>query len=154
MEQERSAEPVPTAAAVDAPPAPDSAIADLARHGIDYARAWGDLFVSEAALAKINLYRLAIGALLVPAIAVGVIIGLDALLAAVVFELLRHWMLAVGAIVLLNVGLLFGLLWLLRAWWRTLSLPQSREAMIRLWTANANDNVDTNRQETDTHGPG
>jgi hypothetical protein len=151
MEQDRSAEPAPTAA-VDPPPGPDSAIAGLARHGVDYARAWGDLVVNEAALAKVNLYRLVIGTLLVPAIAVGVIIGLDALLAAAAFELLHHWMLAVGSIVLLNVGLLFGLLRMLRAWWRSLSLPQSREALIRLW--NANDNVDPDRQGADTRSAG
>ncbi len=107
----------------------DASIAALVRQTADYARAFGNLAASEAALARINLIRLLGVALLVPALALGVLIGIDALVAAVAFDLIRDWSLAIVCMLLLNLGLLLAAFVLLRRWWRTLSLPRSRAAL-------------------------
>lgn len=120
-------------------PAPDDAsgertLLEVVRDGAAYARAWSHLVSSEAALARAHLVYIAVGALLLPALAFGIVAAADAVLAALLFELLHNWLLAVGAVALLNVAAVFILLWLLRNWWRTLSLPLSRRALNRLWS--------------------
>lgn len=114
------------------PPAEPS-ISDLAKNTTRYARAWADMVAGEAALARVNLGRLLLAALFVPAIAIGVVLGLDGLLASLLYRLWPNWSIAIGGVLIFNVGLLFGTLRLLRQWWRTLSLPRSREALARLW---------------------
>jgi uncharacterized membrane protein YqjE len=127
--------------------APDPAIVELGRHAVSFARAWLELVAGEAALAKANLFRLLLGALVVPALAFGIIGAIDALLAASLFALAGNWMLAIGAVTALNIALLLGLLWLVRDWWRTLSLPQSRDALTRLWRNHGA--IDPNRKGAD-----
>jgi len=126
----------------DAPPAQasnaadgdaDPSLVDLARNSARFARAWGSLIASEAALARVNLGRLLLLALFIPAIAIGIVLGLDGVLAGLLYRLVSDWALALGGVVLVNLGLLVGVLVLLRRWWRTLSLPRSREALIGLW---------------------
>ena len=123
--------------------APDP-LAEVARHTAAFARAWSHLVASEAALAKANLALIAIGALLVPALAFALVAALDAVIAALLFDLLHGWLAAIGATVLLDAAALFVLLRMLRAWWRTLSLPHSREALTRLWRSHDDD--ETQRQ--------
>jgi hypothetical protein len=139
------AQPAPEAAQ------PDPAIIELGRHAVSFARAWLDLVAGEAALAKANLLRLLLGALIIPALAFGIIGAVDALLAAGLFALARSWMLAIGTIAVLNIALLIGLLRMLRGWWRTLSLPQSRDALTRLWRHHGD--IDANRKSADPGSP-
>jgi len=120
-----------------APPAPDTAAAatlgDVVRDSAEYARALGQLVASEAELAKVNLARILIVALLLPAIAAGAILSIDAFFAALLFRWMQEWSLAIGTVALANLVLLAGLFWALRSWWRTLSLPRSRAAFAGLW---------------------
>ncbi len=117
----------PAAAAPNA----DASLAALAKDTAEYARAWASLAVSEVALAKVNLVRLLVLALIVPALALGLLLGIDALLAALAFRWLQDWSLAVTGVVLVNLGLLLGVFALLRQWWRSLSLPRSRAELSR-----------------------
>ena len=71
-------------------------------------------------------------ALAVPAIAFGILLGVDALLAALALRLLGDWILAVVCVLLVNAGLLALTLVLLRGWWQSLSLPRSRAALARV----------------------
>lgn len=118
-------------------PAPDPAAAatlrDVVRDSAEYARALGHLVASEAELAKVNLVRILIVALLLPAIAAGAVLSLDAFFAALLFRWMQDWSLAIATIALVNLALLAGALWVLRSWWRTLSLPRSRAAFASLW---------------------
>lgn len=132
--------------------AADPSLVDLARNTTRYARAWGDLVVGEAALARINLGRMLVVTLFIPAIAVGIVLGLDCVLGSLLYRLLPDWTVATGGVVIVNLALLFGALRLLRHWWRTLSLPRSREALTRLWRDH--DDNGTHGANTDTHGPG
>lgn len=149
------------AAVVDTPPpqppgaadgGADPSLADLAQNTTRYVRAWGVLIASEAALARINLFRVLLLALFVPAIAIGIVLGLDGVLAGLLFRLGSDWTVAMGAVALVNLGLLVGVLVLLRRWWRTLSLPRSREALTRLWRDH--DDNGTHGKNADTHSPG
>ncbi len=129
------------AAAADAEakaaPAPDAAaaatLADVVRDSAEYARALGHLVASEAELAKVNLVRILIVALLLPAIAAGGVLSLDAFFAALLFRWMQDWSLAIGTVALANLVLLAALFLALRSWWRTLSLPRSRAAFASLW---------------------
>jgi len=120
-----------------ATPAPDTAAAatlgDVVRDSAEYARALGQLVASEAELAKVNLVRILVVALLLPAIAAGAVLSIDAFFAALLFRWMQEWSLAIGTVVLADLVLLAGLFWALRSWWRTLSLPRSRAAFAGLW---------------------
>jgi hypothetical protein len=122
---------------VEARPAPEAAatatLADVVHDSAEYARALGQLVASEAELAKVNLVRILIVALLLPAIAAGAFLSLDAFAAALLFRWMQDWSLAIGAVALANLVLLAGSFWALRSWWRTLSLPRSRAAFASLW---------------------
>src|SRR3569623_3489366 len=65
-----------------APGLPDAtaSLADLAIDTTGYVRAWSALFASEARVAGISMVRLAVGAIVAPAVALVVCISLDALL--------------------------------------------------------------------------
>ena len=129
----------PAAAAdVATPAAPPEAAAtaslrDIVRDSGEYARALGQLVAGEAELAKVNLIRILVVALLVPAIAAGAVLSLDALFAALLFRWMQDWSLAIGSVAFANLAVLACALWLLRSWWRTLSLPRSRAALASLW---------------------
>jgi hypothetical protein len=144
----------------NAPPAQPSSAADgdadpslvaLAKNSARFVRAWGSLVAGEAALARVNLGRLLLLALFIPAIAIGIVLGLDGVLAGLLYRLVSDWALALGAVVLINLGLLVGVLVLLRRWWRTLSLPRSREALTSLWRDQ--DDNGTSGENPGTHRP-
>ncbi len=131
-------EPSADAAQADASAAQSgsgASLTDVAQHTAEYARAWGSLLINEAVLAKANLVRLLLLALIVPALALGAALSIDALLAALVHRWLQDWSLAVCAVLLLNIAALLGTLMLLRNWWRSLSLPRSRAALSRFLQA-------------------
>jgi hypothetical protein len=70
-------------------------------------------------------------ALAVPAIVFGILLGVDALLAALALRVLGDWTFAVVCVLVVNVALLLLTFVLLRRWWRSLSLPRSRAALAR-----------------------
>lgn len=121
----------------------------LARNSTRYARAWGELVASEAAVARINLGRMLLVALFIPALAVGVVVGLDGVLAGMLRHVVADWTFAIGGVAIINLALLFGVLLVLRRWWRTLSLPRSREALTRLWR----DHDDSDTDGKTAHAP-
>jgi hypothetical protein len=110
-----------------------SVVSKLLRDSTEYARALGQLVASETELAKVNLVRIVVVALLVPAVAAGVVLALNAWLAALLAGWVASWALAIGVVALINVTALAFAVWLLRGWWRTLSLPRSRAALSGLW---------------------
>jgi hypothetical protein len=128
-----AAAPITPETANAAAGAPSSVVSNLLRDSTEYARALGQLVASEAELAKVNLTRILIVALLVPALAGGAVLALDAWFAALLAHWLPGWIPAIGAVALANVAALALSLWLLRGWWRTLSLPRSRAALSSLW---------------------
>lgn len=111
-----------------------ASLRDLVRDTGEYARTLGRLVASEAELAKINLTRLLVVGLLVPAIAGSAVLALEALLITLLARWLGDWALATGLVAAANLALLGAALWLLRGWWRSLSLPRSRAAVTSLWT--------------------
>ena len=111
-------------------------LADLARNSTRFARAWANLVASEAALARINLGRMLLVTLFIPALTVGIVAGLDGVLAGLLYHLVADWAVVFGGVAIFNLILLFCVLLVLRRWWRTLSLPRSREALTRLWRNN------------------
>lgn len=124
----------PHAGAAPPPAQPQAALPpDLARDAWAYARAWGNLVTSEAAVARVNLVHLLVGALIVPVLAFGTVLAVDVLLAALVYEFVRDWLVAAVAVGAANIIGLVALGWLLRNWWRSLSLPHSRQALRQLW---------------------
>ena len=113
------------------PGAPDTtaSLANLAIDTTDYVRAWSALFASEARLAGISMVRLAIGAIVAPAVALVVCISADALFVTLLQLWWGNWAAATGAVVVFNILCFFGLLLAMRRWWRNLSLPRSRNAL-------------------------
>jgi hypothetical protein len=128
---ETSPSSVQTEASAAEPTDAEISLTELARHTAAYVRACWELFASEAALAKSNLVRLLIAALVVPAMAIGVLLGLDGLLAALAYRWSQDWAIALVAVLLLNLAGLLALIMLLRRWWGSLSLPRSRAALSR-----------------------
>lgn len=110
-------------------------VATFSRDAAAYLKAWTRLLSSEAAVARINLTHLLIGALLVPAIAFATLVAVDAVLATLVFAVLPHWLVAAAIVLAVDAAALILVLRLLRSWWRTLSLPHSRQALTRLWSS-------------------
>ena len=117
---------------------PDPSFGDLARDTGAFAKAWLSLITSEAALARVNLVRIVLVALLIPAIAIGIVAGVNGIVVTLLFALIASWPLAFLGSAILNVAILGWMLWMLRNWWRTLSLPRSRKALTGLWS-NKND---------------
>ena len=112
----------------------DSSLGDLARDTGAFAKTWFRLITSEAALARVNLVRIVLVALLVPAIAIGIVAGVNGIVVTLLYALIASWPLAFLGAALLNVAILVWMLWMLRNWWRTLSLPRSRKALTGLWS--------------------
>ena len=125
--------PSPAEAAPAAGDSTASVVGKLLHDSTEYARALGQLVASETELAKVNLVRILLVALLVPAISVGAVIALNAWLAALLAGWTSSWPIGIGAVALVNVAALALAVWLLRGWWRTLSLPRSRAALSGLW---------------------
>jgi hypothetical protein len=142
---------------VAAPPPPEPvagsepSLVDLARNSTRFAQAWGDLVAGEAALARVNLGRMLLVALFIPALAVGVVAGLDGVLAGMLHHVIADWTVAIGGVAAINLALLFVVLYVLRRWWRTLSLPRSREALTRLWRDHDDKRTDGKNPDAQGH---
>ena len=107
-------------------------ISDLAQYTGDYVRAWSDLFVGEAQLARICVNRLLLAAVWASFLVFGIVVAGNVLAAALLERWLHDWAGAVALTLLLNFVVLVALLLAMRAWWRNLSLPRSRLALREL----------------------
>jgi hypothetical protein len=109
-----------------------SAPGDLARHGIDYARAWSELFTSEAQLARQSAQRLLVATVCICALLPGAVIVCNVLAASMFHRWFDDWASSLALTLLLNFLVLLGLAVSIRGWWRNLSLPRSRRALCEL----------------------
>jgi hypothetical protein len=111
----------------------EATLGDLAVDSAQFVRAWSALLANETRLAGASMLRLVFGLLVVPALALGICLALDALLATLLQRWLQDWASCIAAVLCFNLACLFGLLVALRRWWRNLSLPRSRAALVRLF---------------------
>jgi hypothetical protein len=112
---------------------PDAAsLRDLAHDTTDYVRVWSSLLASETRLARISAVRLALAALVIPALALGICISLDAFLVAVLNRWLHDWSGCIAVVLFFDLAALCALLLAMRRWWHNLSLPRSRGALTHL----------------------
>lgn len=107
-------------------------LADVAHDTSEYVHAWSSLLASETRLARASVVRLAISALVVPALALVIGICADALIASFLHRWLHDWSSCVAIVLVLNLAGLFGLIVAMRRWWHNLSLPRSRGAFSQL----------------------
>ena len=107
-------------------------LATVAHDTSTYVQAWSELFASEMRLAHVSLVRLGLAALVLPALALGVCITLDAFLVAVLNRFVHDWSSCLGLVLFVNLVAAYGLLVAMRRWWRNLSLPRSRGALTQL----------------------
>jgi hypothetical protein len=107
-------------------------IGDLAHDTSAYVRAWSALVSSETRLAGRSAVRLALAALVIPALALAICITVDALLVALLNRWLHDWTSSIAIALTLNLAGLAALLFGMRRWWRNLSLPRSRGALTHL----------------------
>lgn len=113
-------------------PAPTASLGAVAHDTSDYVQAWSALLASETRLARVSLVRLGLAALIVPAVALGICITLDAFLVALLHRLLQDWSSCLAIVLFANLLVAFGLVGAMRHWWRNLSLPRSRAALVHL----------------------
>jgi hypothetical protein len=109
------------------------ALGDLAVDSANYIRAWSRLFADETRLAGSSMVRLAFGMLVVPALALVICAALDALLASILQRWLHDWASDIAIVLGIDIVCLFALLVSIRRWWRNLSLPRSRAALVHLF---------------------
>lgn len=116
----------------DATPDNGASIVDLARSTSEYAQAWSGLLASETRLARVSAVRLVLAALLIPALALGIFIAINAVVAAVLQRWLHDWASCIALVLFLDIAVLCGVLLAMRRWWRNLSMPRSRAALVQL----------------------
>jgi hypothetical protein len=114
------------------PASATASLGDVARDTTDYVHAWSALLASETRLARASLVRLGFAALVLPALALGICMALDAFLVTVINRLLHDWSSSLALVLFTNLAAAFGLLLAMRHWWRNLSLPRSRGALAQL----------------------
>jgi Putative Actinobacterial Holin-X, holin superfamily III len=112
--------------------APSPSLGDLAHGTSDYVRAWSALFAAETQLAGRSAVRLVLAALVIPALALGICITLDAFIAALLARWLHDWTLCIAITLILDLTALGLVLLAMRRWWRNLTLPRSRDALARM----------------------
>jgi hypothetical protein len=112
--------------------APTASIGAVAHDTSAYVQAWSALLASETRLARISLVRLAFAALVIPALALGICITLDAFAVTLLHRLLQDWSSCLAIVLFANLAGAYGLLVAMRHWWRNLSLPRSRAALVHL----------------------
>ena len=105
---------------------------DLRRDASAYVDAWSALFAHETQVAQRSLVRLALAVLVVPAFVLTICVAFDAFIAALANRWLQDWTSGIALALLFDFVALYGLLRMMRAWWRNLSLPRSRHALTRL----------------------
>jgi hypothetical protein len=128
---EHIAQSPPDGPALD-PPGATASVKDLAHSTSEYVHAWSTLVASETRLAHVSAIRLAFAALVVPAIALGICTTLDAFIAVLLQRWLHDWASCIAITLFLDLAGLCVLLVGMRRWWRNLSLPRSRGALVQL----------------------
>jgi hypothetical protein len=106
-------------------------LGDVAASGSQLLRAWVDLFDREFRLARRSLLYLVVSAVVFPIIAFSAWLALSAALVGILERFTGGWLSALSAVAgvqLIAIGIL---LLLMRRWWRDLTLPQSRAALVR-----------------------
>ncbi len=109
-----------------------SSVEDVANSSVGLVQAWLVLLEREAALARHSLIWLIVGTLVLPVFIVGIWIGISAACASLVQHLTGDWASAIVITTALQFIALATLLSKIRRWWRDLSFPQSRAALIRI----------------------
>ena len=115
-------------AANDPTDAPTTPLGDLARHSVDYARTWSELFACEAQLARVSVHHLVWAMLWAGVLVLCAALAANAMVAAVANRWLQDWATALALTLLLNLAALLALLFAMRVWRQRLSLPRSRRA--------------------------
>ena len=110
-----------------------ASLGDVALDTSHYVRAWSALFASETRLAGASMLHLVFAALVVPALALMICATLDALLAALLQRWVHDWPSSIGIVLCVDLAALYGLVRAMRGWWRDLSLPRSRAALVQLF---------------------
>lgn len=133
----------PAYAGPDAAPLPErkddgaraqaSSLGDLALDTSEYVRAWSALLASETRLAGASMLRLIGGLLVVPALALVICTAVDAFLIVLLQRWIGDWSVCIGIVLCIDLACLYGLLLAIRAWWRDMSLPRSRAALLQLF---------------------
>lgn len=104
---------------------------DIANSGLELLLRWYALLEVEVALARNSLRSLLLGSLALPVLALAAWLSIVAVLAQAAHALLHSWPGALLAVTFVQLALILLLLRSLRRWWRDLTLPQSRAALIR-----------------------
>jgi hypothetical protein len=119
--------------AADAPPlatpTADDSVAPLIGGATDVVQAWARLLDLELALAHRSMRWLAVGALALPIVGLGVWFASSALGVVLVHAATGNWVQALALAALGQALALALLLRALRGWLRDLTLPQSRAAL-------------------------
>ena len=124
---DQESQPAPQAATVDS-----ASIGDLARDTSAYLHAWSELAISETRLARASLVRLAFAVLVAPVLVLTICVAANAVGATLLDRWLGDWSSSLAIVLGLDVVVLGGLLLAMRRWWRNLSLPRSRAALMHL----------------------
>ncbi|MGA9335697.1 MAG: hypothetical protein WBV39_15560 [Rudaea sp.] len=114
------------------PEIPAPSLGDVAHDTSQYVHAWSSLLASETRLARASVARLAMSALLIPALALAIGLCVDALIASLLHRWLQDWSSCVAIVLFVNLVGLYGLIVAMRRWWRNLGLPRSRRALSQL----------------------
>ncbi len=114
-----------------ADPLNQPSLGDVASSTMGLVKAWLVLLEREAALAKKSLVWLMVGTLVLPIFIIGVWIGMIAACASLIQHLTGGWSSAILITTALQFFTLALLLYKMRRWWRDLSFPQSRAALIK-----------------------
>jgi len=110
-----------------------ASLGDLALDTSEYVRAWSALLASETRLAGASMLRLIGGLLVVPALALVICTAVDAFLITLLQHWVGDWSVCIGIVLCIDLACLYGLLLAIRAWWRDMSLPRSRAALMQLF---------------------
>ena len=113
-------------------PAPTASLGAVAHDTSEYVQAWSALVASETSLARVSLARLGLAALIIPALALGICMTLNALLATMLHHVLQDWSICLALVLFGNLLGAYGLRVAMRQWWRNVSLPRSRAALTQL----------------------
>ncbi len=127
--------PTPASAEAEAPPkesAEEASLRKIAHEAIEYGRHLVQLFISEVQIARGSFVRMLVAGALIPVFLMTIWAALNLLLAALVARWLGDWLYGCLSILIINTALVgIFVLGLLR-WKRDLTLPRSREALVRL----------------------
>lgn len=110
-----------------------ASLGDLALDTSEYVRAWSALLASETRLAGASMLRLVGGLLVVPALALVICAAVDAFLVTLLQRWIHDWSICIGIVLGFDLACLYALLLAIRAWWRNMSLPRSRAALLQLF---------------------